>query len=81
MADPAQKVPENVSGAFYVDASCIDCELCRELAPAHFERQDDAGYSFVARQPQSPEQVETCHSALEQCPVEAIGQDEDETLG
>ena len=33
MADRMDKVPENVPGRFYVDATCIDCDLCRETAP------------------------------------------------
>ena len=46
MADLSQKVPENVVGRFYVDATCIDCDLCRETAPANFLRLDDEGYSY-----------------------------------
>lgn len=78
MADPTQKVPENVPGRFYVDRTCIDCELCRETAPAHFARQDAEGYSFVARQPTHPAEEAACRAALEECPVEAIGSDGDE---
>ncbi len=48
MADLSQKVPENVLGSFYVDATRIDCDLCRETAPLNFIRQDAEGYSFVA---------------------------------
>ena len=58
MADLDQKVPENVAGRFYVDATCIDCDLCRETAPANFVRQDDEGYSYViapARRPRRGE--------------------------
>ena len=32
MADRNDRVPENVSGRFYVDSTCIDCDLCREAA-------------------------------------------------
>ena len=32
MADLDQKVAENVPGRYFVDATCIDCDLCRELA-------------------------------------------------
>ena len=73
MAELDQKVPENAAGRFFVDATCIDCDLCRETAPANFARLDDAGYSFVARQPASPEEESACVAALEECPVEAIG--------
>ena len=47
MADIANKYAENVSGKFYVDDQCIDCDLCRETAPANFTRSDDGGYSYV----------------------------------
>ena len=73
MAEIDQKVPENVGGRYYVDATCIDCDLCRETAPANFRRQDDEGYSFVARQPTDPAEEASCLAALEECPVEAIG--------
>ncbi len=35
MADVANKYPENAAGKFYVDEQCIDCDLCRETAPAN----------------------------------------------
>lgn len=75
MADSSQSVPENVRGRFYVDQTCIDCELCRETAPSNFARQDDAGYSYVYRQPRDQEEADACQAALDECPVEAIGSD------
>ncbi|WP_165226761.1 ferredoxin [Aquisphaera insulae] len=75
MADLSQKVPENVRGGFYVDATCIDCDLCRETAPENFRRNDREGRSFVHRQPEGPAEEAACRSALEECPVEAIGDD------
>lgn len=75
MADPDQKVPENAPGRFYVDATCIDCDLCRETAPANFARADARGYSFVRRQPSGAAEEAACLAALEECPVEAIGID------
>ncbi len=77
MADPSDKVPENVPGRFFVDRSCIDCELCRETAPANFARQDDAGYSYVFRQPRDEPEIDACRAALDECPVEAIGYEVD----
>src|SRR5713226_8688365 len=47
MADAANRYPENVLGKFYVDDQCIDCDLCRETAPANFKRNDDGGHSYV----------------------------------
>ena len=75
MADAANKYPENVDGKFYVDDQCIDCDLCRETAPANFRRNDDGGHSYVYKQPESPEEEALCKEAMEGCPVEAIGSD------
>jgi ferredoxin len=75
MADITQRVLENVPGRFYVDRTCIDCDLCRETAPGNFTRRDDEGYSYVYRQPESVAEEAACLAALEECPVEAIGND------
>jgi ferredoxin len=75
MADKEDRNQENVVGKFYVDSSCIDCDLCRETAPQNFTRSDDEGYSFVYKQPTTPEEEEQCREAMEGCPVEAIGDD------
>ena len=73
MADIANRYPENVAGSYYVDNQCIDCDLCRETAPASFKRNDDGGYSFVYHQPSNPEEEKLAKEAMEGCPVEAIG--------
>jgi ferredoxin len=73
MADLANKYEVNVPGKYYVDNQCIDCDLCRETAPDNFKRNEDGGYSFVYKQPESPEEEARCKEAKEGCPVEAIG--------
>jgi ferredoxin len=73
MADAANKYPENAAGKYFVDNQCIDCDLCRETAPANFKRNDDGGYSVVYKQPASPDEEKLCKEAMEGCPVEAIG--------
>ena len=75
MADRTEKVPENVPGLFYVDVTCIDCDLCRETAPQNFRRDDAGRHSYVFHQPSDPAQQASCAAALEECPVEAIGRD------
>jgi ferredoxin len=75
MADATTKVPENAPGRLYVDATCIDCDLCRETAPQNFRRNDRDRRSYVTRQPDGPEEEAACQAALEECPVEAIGRD------
>lgn len=75
MANRDDKVALNVEGAFYVDTNCIDCDLCRQTAPNHFERNEEGGYSYVYKQPDSDEETALCREAMEECPVEAIGED------
>ncbi len=75
MADKTDKVEGNVDGPFYVDTNCIDCDLCRQTAPDNFERNEDEGYSYVIKQPENEEEEQACRDALEECPVEAIGDD------
>ena len=77
MADFREMVPENMPGRYYVDRTCIDCELCRETAPANFVRQEEEGYSYVVHQPRNPSEEAVCRTAMEECPVEAIGSDGD----
>ena len=36
MADPLQRLPGNAPGRWFVDASCIDCDQCRQIAPDTF---------------------------------------------
>lgn len=75
MADRDDKLPDNVAGRFYVDGQCIDCDLCRQTAPLNFERSEAEGYSFLIKQPETPAEATLCQEALDECPVEAIGDD------
>jgi ferredoxin len=75
MADRNERVPENVAGPFYVDSTCIDCDLCREMAPCNFKRNDSEHRSFVFHQPGGAGEEAACLAALEECPVEAIGRE------
>lgn len=75
MADFSNRLPENAKGAFFVDDQCIDCDACRATAPDNFSRDDEKGYSFVSKQPESETEYQLCIDALEGCPVEAIGSD------
>jgi len=75
MAEYQDKVDENVRGKYYVDDQCIDCDVCRDTSPANFMRCDENGYSFVWKQPETPEEEALCEEALMACPVEAIGDD------
>jgi glyoxylase-like metal-dependent hydrolase (beta-lactamase superfamily II)/ferredoxin len=54
MASREQAVPGNMPGPFFVDATCIDCDTCRQLAPATFG--DNGETSFVRLQPRDDEE-------------------------
>ena len=75
MARFEERVPENVPGEFYVDRSCIDCDLCRRIAPRTFT--DVGTTSAVTRQPdpedEDAEDTARALMALVACPVSAIG--------
>jgi ferredoxin len=75
VADPRDKVPDNIPGRYFVDAQCIDCDVCRVTAPANFQRNEEKGYSYVSLQPSSAEEEAQCQEAMDCCPVEAIGND------
>jgi len=72
--DKNDRVKENVPGAYYVDSTCIDCDVCRDTAPENFRRSDANSYSFVYKQP-TEEELAACEEAVLCCPVEAIGND------
>jgi formylglycine-generating enzyme required for sulfatase activity/ferredoxin len=74
MAERNDKHSENIFGAYYVDTSCIDCDLCRATAPNLFGRADD-GISIVTKQPSDETENTLAREALKGCPVEAIGDD------
>lgn len=73
MAEFELRNPENVPGPFYVDDTCIDCDLCRNTAPEFFRRHERSGYTIVHRQPRSAEELALAEEALQGCPTESIG--------
>jgi ferredoxin len=74
-ADGPRRYPENAPGRFYVDTRCVDCDVCRDLAPANFAREARRGHAYVLRQPRTDEELALCQEALAACPVCAIGCD------
>jgi ferredoxin len=75
MPDPLDRNPENVPGSFYVDSTCIDCDMCRGSAPQFFTRWDEGGYSIVHVQPVTEEEIAQAIEAMEGCPSESIGRE------
>ena len=73
MAEIEDRYEDNVVGKYFVDEQCIDCDACREMAPDNFKRNEEGGYSYVYKQPENAQEEEECKTALEGCPVDAIG--------
>jgi ferredoxin len=73
--DPA-RLPDNASGRFYVNAECTDCDTCRCVAPDFFTRNDEAGYSYVLRQPETEDDEDVLYEAMDCCPADAICEEE-----
>jgi len=71
MALPELRHPQNVTGDFFVDNTCIDCDLCRQIAPAVFS--DIGDQSVVHQQPETPEDEFAALKALVTCPTASIG--------
>jgi glyoxylase-like metal-dependent hydrolase (beta-lactamase superfamily II)/ferredoxin len=73
VARVAERLAENAPGSLFVDASCIDCDACRQIAPAVFARSDASGQSFVALQPDGDATRRRAAMALVACPTASIG--------
>ena len=71
MANLSSRLPDNVPGEFFVDATCIDCDTCRRVAPAVFV--EGAGHSFVGAQPRDVQERRRAFMALVACPTASIG--------
>ena len=84
VADKNDKWYDNVDGftiiagkkvSFYVDRECILCSVCSDAAPDNFKVSDDDDHDVCYKQPENEEELGQCYEALENCPVEAIGDD------
>lgn len=71
MALVERRLAENVGDDFYVDSTCIDCDACRQIAPATF--RDAGDQSVVYAQPQTEEETLSALKALVACPTASIG--------
>jgi glyoxylase-like metal-dependent hydrolase (beta-lactamase superfamily II)/ferredoxin len=71
MALPNLRLAGNVPGDFFVDSSCIDCDLCRQIAPGTFKQS--AEQSIVLHQPETEEDQLNALKALVTCPTASIG--------
>ena len=68
MADRLRAYPQNAPGEWFVDDRCIDCGICRWLAPDSFGQ--GPGHAIVSAQPSD---LEAAGRAALSCPTGAIG--------
>src|SRR5712691_799528 len=71
MANSTRAYSENVAGNFFVDDTCIDCDLCRQIAPSVFREDED--HSVVYHQPRKAAEAHRAAMALVACPTGSIG--------
>jgi len=50
--------------------TCTGCELCTETCPEVFRMEDDTAFAYADPVPAGAE--ESCRTAADDCPVEAI---------
>lgn len=79
MAQAGNKHALNIAGPWYCTNSddatgegCIACSVCNTGAPDFFVA-DENGYSYVYKQPTTPDEIALCQEQLEACPVTSIG--------
>lgn len=73
MANPADRWEDNTAGTWFVDKQCILCSVCATVAPDNFRESDAGDHDVVFKQPENDQEIAQCKDAMEQCPVEAIG--------
>lgn len=89
MADPNNVWEDNAGGesvvngkrvSFFVDKECILCSVCSDAAPNNFRMSDQEDHDICYKQPENAEELAQCYEALENCPVEAIGDQGPKTI-
>jgi glyoxylase-like metal-dependent hydrolase (beta-lactamase superfamily II)/ferredoxin len=71
MADPARRHPDSVDGPWFVDTTCIDCDVSAQCAPWMFAHR--RGQAVVVRQPANADEERDAARALLACPTGSIG--------
>ena len=78
-AKQLRKLPNNAAGKYYTTEECDGCAYCASVAPENFDYEKATNTYFVARQPEDLEEEEFVQEAKDDCPVDAIRSDDDET--
>lgn len=76
MARLDRKLTGNAPGPYWVDSSCIDCDLCRQIAPAVFAPDAARSRSVVVRQPDGDAERRRAAMAVVACPTASIGSED-----
>ena len=71
MAQASRRHPGNVAGAWFVDTTCINCDVSRQCAPWMFGEADDQ--AIVIRQPETAQEVVEATRGMLACPTASIG--------
>jgi len=80
MANRELKHKKNAPGKWYctgpddANEACIACGACFSSAPDFFASDED-GNAYVAKQPQTDDEISQCQDAMDACPVSSIGND------
>lgn len=75
MADKNDKVAGAIPGKYYVDRSCVPCNLCIDEAPSVMALSPDEDHALFTKQPSNAEEEAQAQAAMAICPSEAIGDD------
>jgi glyoxylase-like metal-dependent hydrolase (beta-lactamase superfamily II) len=71
VAQVSRRHAANAPGAWFVDTTCINCDVSRQCAPWMFGEADDQ--AIVIRQPATPEERIQATRAMLACPTASIG--------
>lgn len=72
MADPARRNANDRGGEWFVDTTCIDCDVARMVAPGLIEEDED-GLSYFTHAPATPEEEAMAWRAVLACPTGSVG--------
>lgn len=75
MANANDRLEKNVPGAYYVDSGCIGCQECLRIAKTVFDMDDETDMAYVKKQPATDGEKAAARQAVDECPVQAIGDD------
>jgi ferredoxin len=66
------RLPGNTPGDFFVSDACDGCAYCGLVAPENFDFDKESNTYHIGRQPEDAEELDLVREAMEDCPVDAI---------